>query len=80
METTELTEENCCDQQPITIEFTFEEHDLLNSILNHAIDGMDLAILCIYDFDEDSEIRQRYEMLEQMRHKSNQLWKTRFGN
>jgi hypothetical protein len=80
METTELTEENYCDQQPVTIEFTFEEHDLLNSILNHAIDGMDLAILCIYDFDEDSEIRQRYEMLEQMRHKSNQLWKTRFGN
>jgi hypothetical protein len=79
-ETLELTEENYCDQQPVTMEFTYEEHDLLNSILNHAIDGMDLAIPCIYDFDEDSEIRQRYEMLEHMKNHSYSLWAQRFGN
>lgn len=68
------------DQKSVTMEFTYEEHDLLNSILNHAIDGMDLAIPCIYDFPEDSEIRQRYELLEHMKNHSYSLWSQRFGN
>jgi hypothetical protein len=76
----ELTEENYCDQQPVTMEFTFEEHDLLNSILVHALDGIYLAIPCIYDLPEDSEIRQRYEMLEHMKNHSYSLWAQRFGN
>lgn len=80
METIELNETNYCDQQPVTMEFTFEEHDLLNSILCHASDGMDLAIPYIYDLPEDSEILQRYKMLEEMRNRSYDLWKTRFGN
>ena len=66
------------DQTPITMEFSVEEHDLLNSILCHAIDGMDLAIPCIYDLPEDSEIRQRYKMLERMKDQSCQLWSNRF--
>jgi CRISPR/Cas system-associated endonuclease/helicase Cas3 len=76
----ELTEKNYCDQQPVTMEFTFEEHDLLNSILCHASDSMDLAIPCVFDLSEDSEIRQRYEMLSRMRTYSYSLWATRFGN
>jgi len=76
----ELIEENYCDQQPVTMEFTYEEHDLLNSILCHAADGMDLAIPYIYDLPEDSEIVHRYKMLEEMRNRSYDLWKTRFGN
>lgn len=67
-------------QKPVTMEFTYEEHDLLNSILCHAADGMYLAIPCIYDLPKDSEIRQRYEMLEEMRNRSYDLWKNRFGN
>ena len=66
------------DQKPVTMEFTYEEHDLLNSILCHAIDGMDLAIPCIYDLPEDSEILQRYEMLDSMRNRSYDLWANRF--
>ena len=77
---TEETGENYYDQQPVMMEFTIEEHDLLNSILNHAIDGMDLAIPCIYDLPENSEIRQRYEMLEHMKNHSYSLWAQRFGN
>jgi len=69
---------NQIDQTPVTMEFTYEEHDLLNSILNHAIDGMDLAILCIYDLPENSEIRQRYEMLDRMKNRSYDLWANRF--
>ena len=73
------TEINCCDQQPVTMEFTFKEHDLLNSILCHAVDGMDLAIPYIYDLHEDSEIRQRYDMLEHMKNHSYSLWAQRFN-
>lgn len=73
------TEINCCDQQPVTMEFTFKEHDLLNSILCHAVDGMDLAIPYIYDLPEDSEIRQRYDMLEHMKNHSYSLWAQRFN-
>jgi hypothetical protein len=62
------------------MEFTFEEHDLLNSILCHAVDGMDLAIPCVFDLSEDSEIRQRYEMLSRMKTYSYSLWAQRFGN
>jgi hypothetical protein len=68
------------DTTPVTMEFTADEHDLLNSILNHAIDGMDLAIPCIYDLPEDSEIRQRYDTLEHMKNHSYKLWANRFGN
>ena len=68
------------DKKPVMLEFSYEEHDLLNSILVHAIDGMDLAIPCIYDFPKDSEIRQRYEMLDRMKDHSYSLWATRFGN
>jgi hypothetical protein len=66
------------DMTPITMEFTADEHDLLNSILNHALDGMDLAILCIYELPEDSDILRRYKMLDSMRNRSYDLWAKRF--
>jgi len=68
------------DTTPITMEFTADEHDLLNNILVHALDGMHLAIPCIYDLPEDSESLQRYEMLERMKNHSYSLWETRFSN
>ena len=73
METT-----NYCDQTPVKMEFTYDEHDLLNSILVHALDGMDLAIPCIYDLPEDSEIRKRYKMLQSLRERSWELWSGRY--
>ena len=66
------------DMTPVTMEFTADEHDLLNSILCHAVDGMDLAIPCIYDLPEDSESLKRYEMLERMKNRSYGLWSQRF--
>ena len=66
------------DMTPVTMEFTADEHDLLNSILCHAIDGMDLAIPCIFDLPEDSESLKRYEMLERMKNRSYGLWSHRF--
>ena len=68
------------DMTPVTMEFTADEHDLLNSILCHAIDGMYIMVPCIYDLPEDSEIRQRCEMLERIKDQSYQLWSQRFPN
>ena len=75
-----LMTESTHDQSPVKMEFTYEEHDLLNNILVHAMDGMDLAIPCIYDLPEDSESLKRYEMLERMKNQSYQLWSQRFTN
>ena len=74
----ELTKENYCDQQPVTMEFTYEEHDLLNDILCHASDGMYVMTPSIYELPEDSEIRQRFDMLEKMRSRSYSLWTQRY--
>jgi hypothetical protein len=73
-----MAEDIYYDQTPITLEFSVEEHDLLIHILNHAIDGMDLAIPFIYDLNGDSEIRQRYEMINNMKERSWKLWRQRF--
>ena len=67
------------DMTPVTMEFTADEHDLLNNILVHAVDGMYLAIPCIYDLPEDSESLKRYEMLEHMKNHSYSLWAQRFN-
>ena len=75
-----MNETSCYDTTPITMEFTVDEHDLLNSILNHALDGMYLAIPCVFDLPEDSESLQRYEMLVRMKKRSYQLWSQRFPN
>ncbi len=80
METPELNETNYCDQTPVTMEFSFEEHDLLNDILVHSLDGMYLAIPSLHELPEDSEILQRYETLERLRQFSYALWAKRFGN
>jgi len=67
------------DQSPVKMEFTYEEHDLLNSILNHAQDSFDLvAYHGIHDLPEDSEIRKRYKMLESLRNRSWELWSGRY--
>ena len=73
-----LMTESTHDQSPVKMEFTYEEHDFLNNILVHAMDGMDLAIRSIYDLQEDSEILQRYRMLASMRNRSYDLWAERF--
>lgn len=81
METLELTEENYCDQKPITLSFSFEEHDLLNDILNHAIESFDfVAFFDEGELPEDGQIIKRKRMLENMKNNSFQLWKERFSN
>lgn len=78
----ELTEDNYCDKQPVTMEFTFEEHDLLNDIIRHAIDAYDFVMfsdISVKELPFDNDIRQRYEMLESIKNRSFALWADRYG-
>ncbi len=74
-------QKSSCNQEPISMEFTFEEHDILNDILRHAIDSMDVALgySLIDDYDETSGIRQRYEVLQKMKDRSLNFWVNRFN-
>jgi hypothetical protein len=68
------------DQSPVKMEFTYEEHDFLNSILNHTQECYDFAVDYDYrDLPEDSEILKRYKMLESLRNRSRELWCGRFS-
>ena len=80
METIELNETNYYDQKPVSMEFTVEEHELLKDVILHATDGMSIAVPYVYDLPKDSEVRQRYEMIESMSEKVCKLWSNRFGN
>jgi hypothetical protein len=75
-----MNETSCYDMTPVTMEFTYEEHDLLNSIICHAFDAVDIVIPCIYDLPEDSDVRQRYEMLNKIKNRSYALWSKRYGD
>lgn len=68
------------DESPVTIEYTMDEHELLNDILNLEMDAMDV-VLCgeLHNLPKDSQIRIRYELLRSMRERSAQLWSNRFG-
>lgn len=76
----EINENNYCDQKPITMEFSFEEHDFLNDIFNHMIGVYDITFYEVDALPDDSLIKKRYNMLMSMKERSNHLWFVRFGN
>jgi hypothetical protein len=77
----EINEHNYCDQKPVTIEFSFEEHSLFNDVLNHFLDIYDFVGYGeIYDLSDDSEIKKKYNMVMNMKERSHQLWAHRFDN
>lgn len=68
------------DDSPVIIEYTFEEHELLNSIMVAALDSIDTIVYGdIHDLPKDSPISIRYELLNSMRQRSLELWSNRFG-
>lgn len=79
----ELTEDNYCDQKPVTMEFTFEEHEILNDMILHAIGSYDFATQGLHDMLVDvpmtSEIFTRYQLLTSLKERSFFLWKNRFN-
>ena len=68
-------------QDSVTIEFDCEEHDLLVDVIVHAMDSFDFAMYGnVYDLPLDSEIRQRYFMLTELKDRCTSLWSNRFDS
>ena len=77
----EINESNYCDQKPISIEFSFVEHDMLKQILNHALDAYDFTGYSeIFDLPDDSQVKRKYDMILELKERAHALWMHRFNN
>ena len=66
-------------QGDIQVPLTFGEHELINEVLLQASNCFDFACpYGIYELPIDSEIVQRYTMLENLRERFSTLWSDRF--
>jgi hypothetical protein len=75
----DTNEDSHIDQGDIQVALTFGEHELMVDILRLSIEMMDFS--CpqgMFDLPIDSEIVQRYTMLENLRERFNTLWRDRF--
>lgn len=69
-----------CDQSPVTIEISVEEHEYLMDILCNVADCYNFVLSSedIMHLPEDSEAVKRYKMLRSLRDQVNRLWTHRF--
>lgn len=70
-------------ENDITITLTESQHELLNEVLNHAVDAINLASPYgdgMWDLPLDNPIVQRYTMLENMKEMFFELWRDRFSD
>ena len=66
-------------QGDIQVTLTFAEHELINDVLMQASTAFDFACpYGMFDLPIDSEIVQRYTMLDNLRERFNILWSDRF--
>lgn len=66
-------------QGDIQVTLTYAEHEMINDVLMQAVNAFDLACpYGIFDMPMDSELVQRYTMVENLRERFNTLWSDRF--
>ena len=66
-------------QGDIQVPLTYAEHELINEVLMQASTAFEFALpYGMFDLPIDSEIVQRYTMLENLRERFNTLWSDRF--
>ena len=66
-------------QGDIQVPLTFGEHELMVDILRLSIEMMDFSCpYGVFNLPIDSEILQRYTMIENLRERFNTLWSDRF--
>lgn len=68
------------DQNDLNVTLTFAEHQLMNDVLMQAVEAIDFA--CPYGLHNlpiDSEIVQRYTMIENLQERFNTAWCDRFN-
>jgi hypothetical protein len=66
-------------QGDIQVTMTYAEHEMMMDVLMQAISAIDFACpYGIHEFPVDSEIVQRYTMLDNLRERFSVLWTDRF--
>jgi hypothetical protein len=66
-------------QDDIQVTLTFAEHEMINDVLMQAINSLDFACpYGLHNLPMDSEVVQRYTMVENLRERFNTLWSDRF--
>ena len=75
----DTNEDSHISQGDIQVPLTFAQHELINEVHLQAVNSFDFACpYGIYELPIDSEIVQRYTMLENLRERFNTLWSDRF--
>jgi hypothetical protein len=68
------------DQRDVNITLTFAEHEMMMDVLRLSIDVMDFSCFHgMFNLPIDSEILQRYTMIENLRERFNTAWHDRFN-
>lgn len=68
------------DQNDLNVTLTFSEHELMNDVLMQAVEAIGIACpYGLHDLPIDSEIVQRYTMIENLRERFNTAWSDRFN-
>lgn len=76
----DTNEDSHIDQNDIQVTLTFAEHELITDVLMQAVNALDFACpYGLHDLPMDSEVVQRYTMVENLRERFNTLWTDRFN-
>jgi hypothetical protein len=66
-------------ENDITVTLTEVEHEMINDVLNHALESFHLATEGgIWDLPLDNPIIQRYTLIDNLKERFNILWADRF--
>lgn len=77
----DINEDAHIDQNDLNITLTYAEHQLIIDVLMHSVEAMDFACpYGLHDLPMDSEIVQRYTIIENLRERFNESWSDRFKN
>ena len=69
------------DQNDLTFTLTYTEHEMLCDMLLQAVNMMEFACPYKYfDLPMESELIQRFSMIENLRERFNTAWSDRFTN
>jgi len=77
----DTTDDSHIDQNDVNVTFTFAEHEMMCDLLCQAATIMDFASpYSMFDLPIDSDVVQRYSMIENLRERFNTSWSDRFDN
>jgi hypothetical protein len=72
-------DEICWDESPISMQFTFEEHEALCDAISQAMESYNLiSYIDLQKLPADCETRKKYELLDTLRNRVYYGWSQRF--